>query len=132
MRYTGPDGRRYSGGTFTRKLDAERALARLTVKTETEVDKGSWKPPRKASDPGPNPKTLTLRQLSEEWISSRVDRQGRPLAPKTVELYRRLVDSPLREFGDQPIQQIHSEPVQAWWNRGEFGTARTSLRRNND
>ena len=125
VRYTGPDGRRYSGGTFTRKLDAERALARLTVKTETEVDKGSWKPPRKASDPGPNPKTLTLRQLSEEWISSRVDRQGRPLAPKTVELYRRLVDSPLREFGDQPIQQIHSEAVQAWWNRGEFGTART-------
>mgnify|MGYP002632057537 CR=1 FL=1 len=125
VRYTGPDGRRYSGGTFTRKLDAERALARLTVKTETEVDKGSWKPPRKASDPGPNPKTLTLCQLSEEWISSRVDRQGRPLAPKTVELYRRLVDSPLREFGDQPIQQIHSEAVQAWWNRGEFGTART-------
>ena len=89
------------------------------------MDKGSWKPPRKASDPGPNPKTLTLRQLSEEWISSRVDRQGRPLAPKTVELYRRLVDSPLREFGAQPIQQIHSEAVQAWWNRGELCTART-------
>lgn len=125
VRYTGPDGKRYSSGTFTRKTDAERALARVTVKTETEVDKGSWKPPRTASDPGPNPKTLTVRQLSEEWIRSRVDRQGRPLAPKTVELYRRLVDHPLREFADQPIRQIHSETILAWWNRAEFGNART-------
>ena len=125
VRYTGPDGQRYAGGTFQRKTDAERALARLTVKIETEADKGSWKPPRKDSDPGPNPKTLTVRELSEEWIRSRVDRQGRPLAPKTVELYRRLVEHPLREFADQPIRQIHSEAVQAWWNRAEFGTART-------
>ncbi len=125
VRYTGPDSKRYSSGTFTRKTDAERALARVTVKTETEVHKGSWKPPRKTGDPGPDPKTLTVRALSEEWIRSRVDRQGRPLAPKTVELYRKLVDHPLREFADQPIRQIHSEAILAWWNRAEFGTART-------
>lgn len=125
VRYTGPDGKRYSGGIFTDPKDAEKSLRRTLVRTETEVDKGSWKPPRKTSDPGPNPKTLTIRGLSEEWIRSRVDRQGRPLAPKTVELYRRLVDHPLREFADQPIRQIHSETILAWWNRAEFGNART-------
>jgi integrase len=123
VRYTGLDGKRYSGGTFgpQSKKAAEVRLAEITL----ELDRKTWKPPRKTSDPGPNRKTLTVRELSEEWIRSRVDRQGRVLAPKTVELYRRLVDHPLREFADQPIRQIHSEDVQDWWTRAEFGTART-------
>ena len=123
VRYTGPDGKRYSGGTFRRKTDAERALAKITAQIDSE--RATWRPPRRAGDAGPNPKTLTVRELSEEWIKSRVNSAGRALAPKTVELYRRLIDHPLAEFAGKPIRQIHSEEVQEWWARGEFGTGRT-------
>lgn len=126
VRYTGPDEKRYTGGTYRLETDAARVLGGILDEIEAATRlKIPWKPPRKTSDPGPNPKTLTVGELSEEWIRSRVDRQGRPLAPKTVELYRRLVSHPLGEFANQPIRQIHSEAVQAWWNRAEFGTART-------
>ena len=123
VRYTGPDGKRYSGGTFRRKTDAERALAKITAQIDNERE--TWRPPRRTSDQGPNPKTLTVRDLSEEWIKGSVNNAGKQLAPKTVEAYRRLIDHPLAEFAEKPARQIHSEDVQEWWNRAEFGKART-------
>jgi hypothetical protein len=123
VRYTGPDGKRNSGGTFRRKTDAERALAKITAQIDNERE--TWRPPRRTSDQGPNPKTLTVRDLSEEWIKGSVNNAGKQLAPKTVEAYRRLIDHPLAEFAEKPARQIHSEDVQEWWNRAEFGKART-------
>ncbi|MCF8522292.1 MAG: tyrosine-type recombinase/integrase [Pontimonas sp.] len=126
VRYTGPDGKRYTGGTFRRQTDAVRELGTILDEIEAATRlKIPWIPPRKKSEPGAKPGGLTVRDLSEEWIQSRVNDAGRELAPKTVELYRRLVDHPLAEFADKPIRQIHPEKVLEWWNRAEFGKART-------
>lgn len=120
VRYTGPDGKRYSGGTFRRKTDAERALGRI----HAAIESGVWKPLAQAHESGIDPRTVTLRQLSENWIEIRVNRDGKPLAPKTVQEYRRLIDSSLSRFADKPVREISRAQVEAWWKSPELGTGR--------
>jgi integrase len=121
IRYMGLDGKRHSGGTYRQKRDAVRALSRILASMEA----GTWKPLARAQEGGPDPRKITLREYSEKWLGTRLTKQGKPLAPKTQELYRYLLDRPLAEFADTPIRRITLGQVQDWWARAEFGEGRT-------
>ncbi len=121
IRYTDPEGLRRSGGTFRHKRDALRALGRI----DDSIRAGTWKPLAEAQEGGPDPRRVTLREHSELWLATRLTKQGGPLAPKTQELYRYLMTSPLAEFADMPMRRITRAKVEEWWTRAEFGTGRT-------
>ena len=110
VRYTGPNGVRYSHGTYRTRADARRALALV----EASISNGTWRRKREIADGGLDGRS-TLRQWSEEWIALR-GRNGKPLATRTVDEYRRLVDSSLRGFADKPVSSITSAQVQSWWS----------------
>ncbi|BDZ41621.1 hypothetical protein GCM10025865_09200 [Paraoerskovia sediminicola] len=73
--YTGPDGTRRSAGTHDTRAEAEGALAAVL----TDVYRGSYRAP----DLG----ALTLSTYARRWLA----RQD-GLAPRTLDLYRRLAD----------------------------------------
>lgn len=112
IRYTGPDGRRYSGGTFKSKTEAEKSLSRA----EASIEAGTWRALASAAEGGLDPRTVTLRQLSDHWLKIRVNRQGRPLSPYTSSEYRRYIEKPLSEFADRPIRTITPTQVEKWWS----------------
>jgi integrase len=112
IRYTGPDGRRYSGGTFRRKIEAEKALSRV----EASIEAGTWQALASAADGGLDPRTVTLRQLSNHWLKIRVNRQGRPLSHYTSSEYRRYIETSLSEFANKPIRSITPTQVEKWWS----------------
>jgi integrase len=86
--------------TFETLQDARRFLA---VK-ESEILRASWLPPVKTKA-----KPITLREYSETWLAHRT------LAPRTRELYRRLLDNHiLPTFGSVPIASIKPSEVEAW------------------
>jgi integrase len=109
VRYTGPNGVRYAHGTYRTKKDARRALAIV----EASISNGTWRRKREIADGGLDGRS-TLRQWSEEWIALR-GRNGKPLATRTVDEYRRLIDSSLSLFADKPISSITSAQVEKWW-----------------
>lgn len=112
IRYTGPDGRRYSGGTFRRKIEAEKALSRV----EASIEAGTWQSLASAAEGGLDPRTVTLRQLSDHWLQIRVNRQGKPLSPYTSSEYRRYINTSLEEFANKPIRSITPTQVEKWWS----------------
>ena len=119
IRYTGPDGRRYSGGTFRRKIEAEKALSRV----EAAIEAGTWQALASAAEGGLDPRTVTLRQLSDHWLRIRLNREGKPLSHYTSSEYRRYVDTSLEEFADRPIRIITPTQVEKWWS-ARFETSR--------
>ena len=123
-RYMGPDGKRHSVGTFSNLDHAKRALARA----EIAIEDGNWKTLVQVQDGGLDPRTATLRQLSEQWVESRLNREGRELAPKTKQEYRRMIDGPLAVFADKPIRQITPAQVKKWHTgyKTEKGRARNA------
>jgi len=112
IRYTGPDGRRYSGGTFRRKVEAEKALSRV----EAAIEAGTWQALASAAEGGLDPRTVTLRQLSEHWLQIRLNRQGKPLSHYTSSEYRRYINTSLGQFADKPIRTITPTQVEQWWS----------------
>lgn len=110
IRYTGPDGRRYSGGTYRTKTDATKALALI----QASISDRTWKA-RKASVDGELSGKHSLSEWSEEWIRIRSSKTGRPLATRTVAEYRRLVASSLSRFDSRPVESITSGQVRKWW-----------------
>ncbi|MGQ0468153.1 MAG: hypothetical protein ACT4QG_22905, partial [Sporichthyaceae bacterium] len=88
-RYTGPDGRQYTaytpGGSasFQTRTDADRALARLRV----EIDEGAWVSPIAVSVEEPEAAApLSFGAYADSWL------EQRPLAARTRDLYRSLLD----------------------------------------
>ena len=109
MRYTGPDGIRYSDGTFRTRTDARQALALI----EASISNRTWRRKREIADGGLQGRS-TLREWSEEWIALR-GRNGKPLAVRTIDEYRRLIDSSLNRFADKPIASITPAQIEKWW-----------------
>ena len=108
-RYTGPDGIRYPLGTFRTRTDAQRAL----LKVHMQISSGNWVE-ESHRVPGALNGDSKLAEWLEDWLSTR-SRSGRPLEPKTVGEYRRLLVSSLADF-DKPIRLITSTEVRLWWS----------------
>ena len=110
IRYTGPDGLRYSGGTYRTKTDAKQALSVI----QASISDRSWKK-KKASLDGELSSKSTLSEWSEEWIRTRVSKStGEPLATLTVKGYRTIIGSSLASF-DRSIESITSSQIRKWW-----------------
>ena len=111
VRYTGPDGKRYSGGTFRTKTDAKSAAAII----QASISDRSWRRKKAQIDDGELSGRSTLREWSEEWIRTRNARKtGQPLATGTQRYYRGIVNAGLKTF-DRPIQTITSSQIRRWW-----------------
>ncbi|WP_445189322.1 tyrosine-type recombinase/integrase [Pseudonocardia sp. Cha107L01] len=103
-RYLGPDGRQYaakrSNGdplTFDTKGDAEGWLSLR----HSEVLRGEWLP-------APKP-TVTFAAYAGSWLAAR------ELAPRTRELYRRLLTNHIEpRFGTVALGAITKSDVRAW------------------
>lgn len=101
VRLRRPDGSQYSE-TFRTRKSAER----WERDQLTSQGNGGW------VDPAAGRALLVDR--AESFLTDR----PRPLAPKTLELYRNLLDRfILPTFGDVPIGSITTEAVRAWLSR---------------
>jgi integrase len=111
LRYTGPDGKRYNGRvTFSTKSEAEKERARLL----SSIERDTWK-----RDLPPEPgevdfRTLTLKALAEYWRDQRTTSQGRPLSPKTLREYQRLVENTFAKFANRSIRDITRQNIETW------------------
>ena len=111
IRYTGPDGKRYSGGTYRTKTDARNALAII----QASISDRSWRQKKAQIDDGQLSGKSTLVEWSEEWIRTRTSKKtGQPLATGTQRYYRNIINSGLNSF-DRPIQTITSSQIRKWW-----------------
>ncbi|WP_369133606.1 tyrosine recombinase XerC [Modestobacter sp. I12A-02662] len=105
-RYLDGSGRQVSAPhTFATKADGDRWLA----KTQTEMDSGRWIDPKAGKE--------TLAAYAERWVETRLVR-GRPLAPRTAELYRaQLKNHILPALGSTPLRQLEASDIRAWYGR---------------
>ena len=109
-RYTGPDGRTHKAHTtFETKADAEGWLA--TVRAD--IVRETWRPNREAG----RHRGLTFRDYSIEWLDKRKVK-GKPLQPRTRELYERLLERHLwPTFGPLTLRSIDESTVEEWYDR---------------
>lgn len=123
-RYLGPDGVRHNGpATWKTKtearawLDDERAL----------LISGDWTPPasRRSWTPEKVARRMTLSDYATTWLSNRKRRDGDPIAIRTREHYRDLLDRlilPARDvgvatqnLGEMVLEDIADVHVVLWW-----------------
>ena len=110
--YTGPDGKLYRAPeTFAAKDDA---IAWLTAR-RAEINLELWAP--EAAARATRQKTIpTLREYADDWLKTRKT-QGRALRPTTRQQYRMLLDTWIYPtFGDERIDRISSDDVDAWYD----------------
>jgi integrase len=104
--YLGPDGiRRPAPHTFDSRGDAEAWLNQR----RREIEGDEWRPTVK---PGP---PLLFVTYAEQWLADAIDRDNKPLKPKTVLQYRWLLDDwILPTFAEKPLRAIDSDMVEEW------------------
>lgn len=112
--YTGPDGNRYPAPqTFDAIDDARGWLARRRI----EIADGEWAAhDAKATTAANKARTDTFGVYAERWISTRTNRHGEHLRPRTLSEYRRLLAGPLVPFADQRVSAISTEDVRDWYS----------------
>lgn len=105
---------------FDTKLDAEQWL----VDERRLISSGTWTPPaerqaQRSSTP------LTFGEYAEAWLANRKTK-GRPLADRTREHYRALLDAHiLPTFADTPLATIEPEQVDRWYELVAVGKPTT-------
>lgn len=120
-RYTGPDGLRHTApSTYEARDDAEawlRAERPLTENPET------WEPPKLRAARAS--KRLTFGEYAEAWLVGRKVK-GQPLAARTRDSYRALLDSyVLPTFENVPLTSITPETVDHWYELCAVGKPTT-------
>jgi integrase len=110
VRFTDPQGRRVSGGTFTTRQLADLELSRITF----AIESGTYAKQAATKIEDLDSKTATLRELAEHWRETRL-RQGQTLAATTLQEYERLVNNVLTPFADMPVRSITAGQVDKWW-----------------
>ncbi len=106
--YLGEDGERHLAPvTFETKGDADAWLAMRRA----EIEEHRWRPP----DPK-EVETPTLREYAETWIQNRRTRDGQPLKPRTMDLYRALLEKQIYpELGDMRLGDITADDIDDWY-----------------
>ena len=117
VRYTGPDGGKYTAGrSFIRKTDASAFLAHV----EAEISEGTWTSPKearereRAQELAAERAAITFAAWSERWLAS-LERLGR--TPKTVQTHTYRMRQLVSIFGVTPLGAISVEDVDAWYQR---------------
>ncbi|WP_341957481.1 site-specific integrase [Microbacterium sp. LWH13-1.2] len=112
--YVGPDGERHNAPqTFDGITDARGWLAvqqaRILDGTWSEFDTA------RAESSGKG-KALTFGSYAEDWVSTRTNRHGEHLRPRTAAEYRRLLAGSLRPFADSRLTAITPDQVRSWYS----------------
>lgn len=101
-RYIDRSGVRHAR-TFPTRGDASRHLAGVRA----DMDRGAWVDPTRGRD--------TVTDYAARWLESRRVR-GRPLAPRTVQLYRWQLDRHiLPTLGPVELRHLDPATVRRWW-----------------
>lgn len=110
--YTGPDGQLYRAPmTFDARDDAIAWLSARRAEIEMEV----WAPDVAARG-AVSRSVPTFRAYADLWLETRKTR-GRELRPTTRRQYRMLLDNFIYPtFGDERIDRISPEDVNAWYD----------------
>lgn len=109
--YMGPDALLHRAPvTFEAKDDA---IAWLSAR-RAEIAMDVWAPGSSAR--AASRRTVpTLREFGDRWLDTRKTR-GRPLRPTTRQQYRMILDNHIYPtFGDQQVDQITRDEVNAWY-----------------
>lgn len=101
-RYNDHSGRRHAR-TFATRGDASRHLAGVRA----DLDRGTWNDPTRGRD--------TFAAYASHWVDTRRVK-GRPLAPRTIALYRAQLDLHLLPtLGAVQLRHLDPATVRAWW-----------------
>ncbi|MCZ2857446.1 site-specific integrase [Blastococcus sp. VKM Ac-2987] len=103
-RWFGPEGKQHPAPrTFATKTDANRWLAHH----QAAVDKGEWIDTRESK--------VMLKGYAEQWITTRRVK-GKPLAPRTAELYRSLLNKHIAPvLGTYEMRGLTASAVRSWY-----------------
>ena len=117
VRYTGPDGGKYTAGrSFIRKTDASAFLAHV----EAEISEGTWISPKearerdRAHEVAAERAAITFADWSDRWLAS-LERLGR--TPKTIQTHTYRMRQLVPVFGVKPLGVISVEDVDTWYQR---------------
>lgn len=111
--YTGPDGNVYKAKeTFSAKVDAEGWL----TDRRREIDRELWSPPAtSAQRQAKRAAEVKFGDYAKNWVATRVVK-GRPLAPRTVEDYERLLERHIYPtFRNKAVRDISMVSVDRWY-----------------
>lgn len=118
--YIGPDSERH---TSTTTYD-DKETARLWLWREkrlVEDSPESWQPPKvrlKAAQDAAKRQGLTFGEYATKWLTTRKNKKGQPLSPRTQEHYSKLLaEHILPTFGPMTLRDIEPEHVDAWHER---------------
>lgn len=117
VRYTGPDGGKYTAGrSFVRKADASAFLAHV----EADISGGTWTSPKEAREReraqefAAERASTTFADWSERWLAS-LERLGR--TPKTIQTHTYRMRQLRPVFGAKSLWAISVEDVDSWYQR---------------
>lgn len=110
--YVGLDGNRHNAPmTYDNLTDARAWLA----KQQTLINEGEWEASAvRGSETAKKSKALTLGVFAQEWVSTRVNRDGDFLRPRTSAEYQRLLSGALSPLLDYRLNAITPEVVRKW------------------
>ena len=115
VRYTGPDGGKYTAGrSFVRKTDASAFLAHV----EAEISEGTWTSPKesrereRAQELAAERAAMTFAAWSERWLAS-LERLGR--TPQTIQTHTYRMRHLVPTFGAKPLGAISVDDVDTWY-----------------
>lgn len=120
-RYTGPDGLRHTApSTYEARDDA---VAWLRAERPLVESPETWEPPKVRSAKARV--RLTFGEYAEAWLVARKVK-GRPLADRTRDSYRALLDNYLLPtFAEIPLTSITPESVDRWYELCAIGKPTT-------
>jgi integrase len=112
--YVGPDGIRYYGPhTYSTAGDARGWLSRQRI----AIDDLTWSATAARGDAiAKDSKSDTLGTYGARWISTRTNRSGRQLAPRTIVENKRLLAGPLKALADQRLSVLTPEEIRTWYS----------------
>ncbi|TFC26999.1 site-specific integrase [Cryobacterium sp. MDB1-18-2] len=125
--YVGPDGERHNAPqTFDNKTDARGWLSIQQAKLHT----GQWSPMDTGrADAAKSARAETLATYSAQWLSTRMNRHGEPLRPRTRSEYQRLLDTALVSLAGERLSALTPEMIRTWYAlQAESGTRTQAAR----
>ncbi len=112
--YVGPDGERHNAPqTFDTMTDARGWLA---IQQGRILD-GSWSSMDTVrAEQSKLGRGVTFAEYAEDWVSTRTNRHGDHLRPRTAAEYRRLINGSLKPFAEVRLTSISPEQVRTWYS----------------
>lgn len=130
----GTRARIYGPMTYERREDAEAWLAGehalLAREQWTHPDERARAAATAAEEAARG--QVSFKTYAEQWIATRTNRHGSPLASRTREEYERYLDDRLAPWAETPLARITPEGVRAWYAEQIADGKKTSVGRQYD